>query len=291
MARATATPAARPRTALDTTIDALPDLLACIGCASALIEPDWPGFDLLRTSGLLFFIELPLALLALFAGVQRLSDRDMSRGTKSGFVVVPTLILALFALLLLGGQGLLAVVWLSAASLYRIATGAPARAPAIPGFWITYTQGDGEQNASVGGISMSISAGKRRGKPTRQWKVQGGAEQLEAGMTATLWFVIAGLLLFLPLSSPQPSAEYAAQVGWSTTLLGQLVPPAKALWGGAILFAVRFLSHLDFVFEAPAPAAVNVEDDPLLREIVSKIDGDSPTSAPGAAKKRRRKRR
>src|SRR5688572_24347194 len=149
----------RPRKPRDAVFEALPELLAAVACAVALADPDWPGFDLLRTAGLLFFIEFPLALITMFTGVMRLGDRAMDRATKRSFVLVPTLVFGAFALLFLGLDGLIAVAWLSAGNVYRLVTGAPPSSRAVPGFFMTYTSGDDGDHVSAPGISMKLRVG------------------------------------------------------------------------------------------------------------------------------------
>jgi hypothetical protein len=270
MARSSHLPAPplRARTRLDTWFEALPELLAAATCAVALVQPDWPGYDLLRTAGLLFFVQLPLALITLFAGVLRIEDRAMGRSTKSAFLVIPTLIFALVTLLMLGPQGLLAVAWLSAANVYRLVTGAAPRTATVPGFWMTFEQGDGDSGVATSGISIKARGGDGKG---RTWKVQGGVEQFDTGVTITLWMVVAALVYFLPLSSSAATEAYGTRIGWDLTAVGAIVAPAKALWAGTILFALRTLSKLDLL-AAPAAPAARIEDDEVLEEIVSSVE-------------------
>ena len=56
---------------------------------AALAQPDWPGYDTLRTAGSLFFVELPLAMIVTFSGVLRIDDKEMDRAKKSSFVLMP----------------------------------------------------------------------------------------------------------------------------------------------------------------------------------------------------------
>ena len=270
----------RPRQPRDAVFEALPELLACLSCVVALADPDWPGFDLLLTAGLLFFVEFPLALITLFAGVLRLGDNAMDRGTKRAFVLAPALVFGGLAFVVLGPPGLTAVLWLSAGNIYRHVSGAPPSSRAVPGFFMTYTTGDDE--APIGrdtGMSMRVKSGA-----VRTWRVQGGVEQLEAATTLMLWVVVALGLLFLELPPGNVTAEYAQAVGWPLTAIGAAVPPSSALWAGALLFGMRTLGKLDFGTTPTDAPPVDIEDDPVLREIARKLDGN----AKPRGKKRRR---
>jgi hypothetical protein len=265
--------AARPRKPLDAVIEAVPDLLALGSCAAALVQPDWPGYDTLRTAAALFFVELPLAVIVLFGGVQRISDQSMDRATKLGFVLVPMLGIGFIAAVMLGRPGVVAVAWLSGGLLYRLLRGIPPRGRKVPGFWITYTSGD-ESGVAVGdSISMKGSAGRRRRKGAQSWRVEGGAEEFEASTTLLFWFVALALIAFVQLPAGGATAAYADSVGWDATPIGGMVGASKALWAGVLLFAIRVLGRFDFSAEAAAAEPVaRIEDDPVLREIVQKVD-------------------
>lgn len=261
-------PRARPRKAVDGVFEALPDFLAAATCTVALIEPDWPGYDLLRTSAALFPIELPLAIIVTFAGVMRIDDRSMDRATKRGFVLLPTLILAALSTMLFGRQGLVAVVWLSAPMLYRLFRGIAPRDRTVPGFWVTYTEGDGDSNSR----GVDIGAGSRGRRGAKSWRVEGGADQFEASLTVMFWFVIAGVMAFVQLPEGGATEAYAHAVGWDATAIGRSTPAAKALWAGAILFGLRMIGKIDFAASAAPEPIAKIEDDPVLAEIVRKVD-------------------
>ena len=259
-------PAEKKRTRADAVIEALPDLLALGSCAAALAQPDWPGYDTLRTAGALFFVELPLAIIVVFGGVMRIDDKRMNRGKKSSFVLLPILAIGFLSAIMLGRPGIVAVAWLSAGLLYRLARGIPPRGRKVPGFWLTYTEGDGDDN--------SRERRRKGGRGAQSWKVEGGVEEFQASTTMLFWFVALAIVAFLALPS-NVSAEYADSVGWDKSPIGGMIAPAKALWAGVLLFGIRALGRLDFGGDASATAAepvANIADDPILREIVSKVD-------------------
>jgi hypothetical protein len=250
-------PPARRRTAIDSFLEALPDLLAAGACALALRQPDWPGYDTLRTAGLLYFVELPVAICVLLAGIARVEERRMSAAAKASFILMPTLALAFISAIVLGRPGLIAVAWLSAGTFYRLLRGIPPRGKPIPGFWLDYTEGDDESP---------------RAKNVRRWRVEGGPEEFAAAMTIGAWFFIALLMFLVSLPEAGVTAQYASSVAWSDLPVGGMVPPAKALWAGAILFGLRALSRIEGPEAAVGPPPARIEDDPVLRDIVRKVD-------------------
>lgn len=251
-------PPARPRSAIDGWIEALPDVLAAAACGLALSSPAWPGYDTLNTAGLLYFVELPVAICVLLAGVQRVDSKQMGTSTKLSFIFLPTLALAFISTIVLGRSGLIAVAWLSAGTFYRLARGIPPRGRSIRGFWIDYTEGD-EDSA-------------RNRKKVRRWRVEGGPEEFAASMTLVAWFCIALVLAFAPLPPVAVTDAYAASVSWSSTPIGGMVPPAKALWAGVLLFVLRALGRIEGPEAAVGPPPADIDADPVLREIVRKID-------------------
>lgn len=260
-------------------LDALPDTLALGACLLAWLAPGAVRFDLIAWAAPLYFVEFPLALLALFGGVTRLEDRAMSRRTKLSFVVAPILLVALFAPLVLGPGGFVAVILLSARLLWRAATGTIDRSPRVRGAWITYAEGD-EVDRHQSALRISVGrkrrADERRG---RSWRVEASHELVMAALTLTFCVFIAVAFQFVSIPTGGITAEIAAASLWSRTAIGSVVGAHAALAAGAALFAARILGHTEGVEAADAPPPPTVEDDPVLREIVDKVEGRKPKPA------------
>lgn len=224
---------------LDALLEALPDALAAVTCLVAIAQPDWPGYDLLRTAGLLFFFELPIAVVILGSGVLRLDEAEMSFAEKCNFVLAPIVVLVLGAAFVSGVPGFVAMGWLSAAPLYALATGRQPGGRLIPGFVLEYQRRDGE--ISVG---MRLSGEPDRGEGV--WQVQGGVEQYYAGLTILIWTFVATIVWLFHLPAGGATADYAASVLWKSSVIGAVVRPEQALWAGAMLFGIRTLLKLDF---------------------------------------------
>lgn len=260
-------------------MDALPDTLALGACLLAWLAPGAVRFDLIAWAAPLYFVEFPLALLALFGGVTRLEDRAMSRRTKLSFVVAPILLVALFAPLVLGPGGFFAVIALSARLLWRAATGTIDRSPRVRGAWITYAEGD-EVDRHQSALRISVGrkrrADERRG---RSWRVEASHELVMAALTLTFCVFIAVAFQFVSIPPGGVTAEIAAASSWSRTAIGSVVGAPAALAAGAALFAARILGHTEGVEAADAPPPPTVEDDPVLREIVEKVEGRKPKQA------------
>jgi hypothetical protein len=268
----------RPRTLGTALADALPDAIACGACLLAWVAPRAiGGVDLIAYAAPLFGIQLPMALIGLFAGVSRIDDRSMSRATKAGFVLAPALTMALFAPALLGAQALLGVLWLSALSLWRIADGTIDREAPVQGAWITYQQGEDEQGRPLRSYAVSTGGSPpMRGGRVRQWRVEAGHSQVMASLTAMAGLVLCFLLPFVDVERLGVTPEIEAASAWSATALGQVVGAHFVLAGGVALFAARVLLHFEGIEPArgsrgtaPVP---RIEDDPVLREIVDRID-------------------
>jgi hypothetical protein len=281
-APAKAPPATAPaeRTLGHALADALPDALACGACLLAWVRPQaLGGFDLIAYAAPLFLIQLPLSLIGVFSGVTRLSDDAMGRMTKAGFVLAPALVMAFLAPILLGVQALLGVLLLSADVLWRIATGQIDRDAPVKGAWITYTQGEDAHGRPRRAYSASTDGSQRLGGRVRQWRVEAGHRQVMANVTTTAGLLVLCLLPFVDVAPLGVTQAIAAASAWSQTTLGQAVAPYYPLAGGVVLFAARVLLQFEGIAPRPgspeAAPAPTIEDDPVLREIVRKIDRDA----------------
>lgn len=255
-------------------MDALPDTLALGACLLAWLAPAAVRFDLIAWAAPLYFVEFPLALLLLFGGVTRIEDPAMSRRSKFGFVLVPILLVALVAPMFLGPAGLVAVLALSARLLWRVASGRIDRSARVRGAWITYAEGDGAHEVDSGTVRMRV--GGRRGRNAdggRRWRVEASHELVMAALTLTFWVFIAMAFMLVTIPPAGITPETTAASLWSRTVIGSIVPPQVALAAGATLFAARVLGHLEGIEPPDAPPPVSVDDDPVLREIVDKIEG------------------
>lgn len=273
--------APRPRTFGDACADALPDALACAACALAWAKPQAiPGVDLIGFAAPLFLIQLPLAFLGLWTGVARLTDAQMSRRTKAGFVLAPGLAMALLAPILLGVEALLGVLLLTGTTLWRIATGQVDREAPVRGAWITYTQGEDADGRALRSYSAHTSGtAPRPADRVRQWRVEAGHSQVMATLTATGGLVLVLLLPFIDVQRFGVTPDLEAASAWSKGALGALLPAHYPLAGGVALFAARFLLQFEGIAPRPgspeAQPVPRIEDDPVLREIVRKIDRQS----------------
>jgi hypothetical protein len=259
-----AIPDTTPRGLRDAMTDAFPDALAAIACAVAWKQPDAPGFDLLGIAGLLYFIELPLAILVGFAGVRRARHGTLTRRDRIWIVLFPALLLAAASTLLLGIAGLVAIAWLGAVSLARELRDTPHADPAVTGLWLVF----GKRGAA---ISFDVTPRRPSNPGPGVVVVPAGHEQLMACATIGTWIVIPIVFAILPaFGVGGASADYALGAGWDATLVGRWVPAHLALAAGLILFAVRTLGHFEGIGEPPP---VRVEEDELLQEVVEKVEG------------------
>jgi hypothetical protein len=271
-------PAPRPRTFGDACIDAVPDALACGACALAWARPQAiPGLDLVGYAAPLFLIQLPLSIIGVFTGVARLSDAQMPRATKIGFVLAPALAMALLAPTLLGGAALLGVLLLSATTLWRIASGQVDTEAPVRGAWITYSQGEDADGSPRRSFSVETAgAATQLAGRVRQWRVEAGHAQVMANVTATAGFLLVVLLAFVDVQRIGVTPAIEAASAWSRTPIGGVVGAHYALAGGVALFAARLLLQFEGIAPRPgSPEAApvpRIEDDPVLREIVRKID-------------------
>lgn len=274
-ADATAPP---PRTLGVACADAVPDAIACGACALAWANPQAiPGFDLVAWAAPLFLIQLPLSILGMFTGVARLSDAQMPRATKAGFVLAPGLAMALLAPALLGIEALFGVLLLTAMTLWRIASGRIDLEAPVRGAWITYSQGESGDGTPQRRYAVDVSgSGTRLQGRVRQWRVEAGHGQVMAAATAAAGLLLVFLLPFIDVQRIGVTPAIEAASAWSQGTLGAVLGAHYPLAGGVALFAARCL--LQFEGIAPASAAADaqpvprIEDDPVLREIVRKID-------------------
>lgn len=246
-------------------LDALPDALAAAACAIAWADPRALGFDLLASAAPLYFIELPLAVIVAFAGVRRLRDPRWSLRAKARYVVLPVLVLAVFGGALLGPWGLLAILWLGGLTLARLLASTPDTSPEVQGLWLVF------RLRSKQGEPRYYMAPDRPAPEPGMAVVPAGHAQLMAAVTIATWFAIpCAFLLFPDFGTGGATPAYAAAVGWDATPVGHWVPAHLALAAGLILFALRTLSHFEGIGEPPA---ARIEDDPVLQEVVEKVEG------------------
>lgn len=252
------------RTYAAAALDALPDFVAAAACAVAWRAPQAFGFDLLMWAAPAYFVELPLALLLTYAGVRRFRTGQLSRPEKIRVVVVPALVLAALSGLLLGREGLVALLWLGSLTIVRLLCDTPERSAAVPGAWLVYDRGQ-----------HRIEMPQHKPAPRSGLiVVPAGHEQVMAAVTIGTWIWIPILFLLLPpFGSGGATPEYAASVGWNDTLPGHMFPAHACLAAGLVLFALRGLAHFEGVGD-PAPA--RVEDDEVLQDVIEKVEGRRP---------------
>jgi hypothetical protein len=257
----------------DAVREAAPDAIAAIVCAIAWIRPDAPGFDLLSTAGLLYCIELPLAIITMFAIVRRIRDGRWSRLQKAGYVLVPTLILAALGAALLGSAALVAIAWLGGRTLLQLWRDVPGVDGDFSGMWLKSTR--------VGNkITSEWVSHRPASLPRGVTMIPAGHEHIMAFTTIVAWFAILILIAVLPaLGEGGATAAYAASVGWTATPIGEQLPAHLALAAGVLLFGIRTLLHFEGTgaAEAPAPAPA-IEDDQILRDVIEAVEGKPPTS-------------
>ncbi len=285
--------APQPRTLADAFADAIPDALAAAACMVAWVNPQAFGnFDLLAYAAPLFCIQLPLSMLIVVGAVNRFGNEQMSRATKLGFVLAPIVAIALAAPIALGPAALIGVAWLSGTLLFQIATGRIDREAAVKGAWFTFSQGEDAAGRGTRSYSISTDGSAPRSGLARQWRVEAGHSQVMASLTATCGLFLAFLMPFIDVDrlGVTPAAEAAS--AWSQTLIGDVLGAHYVLAAGAALFLGRMLLQFEGIAPRPgSPEAAPIPDidtDPVLREIVDKIEGRGARGQSGA--KRRKKR-
>lgn len=274
----------RQRTWRDALFDACLDAVAAGLCLWAWVAPQSvQRMDLLALAAPLFFIQVPLSLLTLGAGVTRLSDRQMSRRIKLAFVLGPSVAMALIAPMFLGTPALIGVVLLSIGSLWRIASGRVDIEAPIKGAFVTYERSGtsigirvGDSGSSGGLSSNATSLGDDTPVITR-WRVQMGHSQVMASLTLGGCFVLLSLLPFVDVAPFAVTTQIHAASGWAHSTLGAVIPAHYALAAGVALFCGRLLMQFEGISpSAGSPGAEQTptpENDPVLREIMRKVDG------------------
>jgi hypothetical protein len=274
----------RPRTITDACVDAAFDAGAASACLLAWVKPQaMPGVDLIAWTAPLAFVQMPLALIAQFSGVLRLSDREMPRATKRAFILAPTVVVGLLAPSLLGAEALYAVAWIAASLLWRVWRGGVDREAAVEGLWVTYSRD--RARGAFGGSYGADFGGTPAGTADRlkHWRVQAGHTQVMAHLTLMIGLVLFFLMPFIELDRFGVTNAVEQASAWMTTPIGGIVGAPAALAAGFVLFGVRALLQFEGLTPAVSEAIPEIEDDPVLRDIVRKLDGDPPP--------RRRKRR
>jgi hypothetical protein len=250
------------RTPAQAVADAVPDVLALVACIVAWRSPHAFGIDLVRWTAPLFFVELPLALLTMFAVIRRVPDRELARRHKFFYVAIVAFVIWVFATLVFGREGFIAITWLGSLTLYRILVEPVDASPGVRGSWVA-VQRDGIT------LRMSSGGGGRPAPTPGVSIIEIGHAELTAALTLAFWFMVfvGFLYLELPLGGLAPGTK--AGTG---ALAG--VDAQYALGCGVALFAVRTALHFERIdFTGPQPPTPTVEDDPVLREIVEKVEG------------------
>jgi hypothetical protein len=273
-------PRAVIRTYASASLDALPDALAALACAIAWKSPGAFGPDLLMLAAPLFFIELPLAVMLLFADVWRVPGEYLDARRKRHLILWPTVVIGLLCGAVFGAVGLIAVAWLGGRSLWKLWREGEDSAPPPGGRWLVISA-HGRENERWFTRKRPPPGSLRPGT----WAVPFRHEQLVPGITLFAWIgfvLLVGSGIEFPPGGATPA--YAAAVGWTTTWIGAEVPAHIALAGGTVLFTARAFAHFDEAGEPDAPPP-SVEDDEILREVIAKVEKRPPV------RKRRAKRR
>jgi hypothetical protein len=114
------------------------------------------------------------------------------------------------------------------------------------------------------------------GGRVRQWRVEAGHAQIMASLTVAAALILLFLLPFIDIQRIGVTPAIEAASSWSQSTVGAVVGAHYALAGGVVLFAARFLLQFEGIAPRPGSPEVQpvprIEDDPVLREIVRKID-------------------
>lgn len=268
------------RTWANASLDALPDALAALACAIAWKSPDVFGWDLLMLAAPLFFIELPLAVMLLFADVWRVPGEYLDARRKRHLIFWPTVVIGLLCGAVFGPIGLVAVAWLGGRSLWKLWREGEDAAPPPGGRWLVISS-RGRENERWLTRNRPAPGSLRPGT----WAMPFRHEQLLPGITLFAWIGFV-LLLLSGIAFPEggATATYASAVGWTSTWIGTTVPAHTALAGGTVLFTARAFAHFDEAGEPDAPPP-SFEDDEVLREVIAKVENR------GARNRRKAKRR
>ncbi len=232
-----AVPPTRGRSRAEALREAVPDILASAGCALAWLAPAAPGFDLLKLFGNFFALEIGVAIVIGFAGVQRLPTNAMSGEDRRWFVLLPLVTLTAFAYAYAGASGLLTMAWLGGRTLWAQHIERLDTRPPITGLWLVYSR-------SGTGVAMEITTTRPElsGDPD-EWCVPAGQEQKMSAITVALWMLVLGALLYVDAPALGATADYAASVGWARSPLHEIMPAHLAVAAGTLLFAIRALAH------------------------------------------------
>lgn len=264
-------------------LDALPDVLAALTCAVAWKSPTALGPDLLMLAAPLYFIELPLAVMLLFADVWRVPGEYLDAQRKRNLILWPTLVIGTLCWFLFGAFGLIAVMWLGGRSLWKLWREGEDSRPPPTGRWLVIAARGKETERW-----LTRDRPSPKSLPAGTWVLPFRHEQLVPGVTLFAWFGFV-LLIFLGIDFGAGGATpaHAAAVGWTLTPIGEQVPAHYALAGGTVLFSARALSHFDEAGEPDAPPP-SIDDDEILRSVIEKVEGKAPRRARSGSRTRKR---
>ncbi len=88
-------------------------------------------------------------------------------------------------------------------------------------------------------------------------------------------FVTMLVLLFTDVGVGGIDAAQLAASAWPNTLIGKIIPAHYALAAGVALFGLRTFAQFEDVIGKPEPPPPKIEDDPVLREIIEKVERES----------------
>jgi hypothetical protein len=270
-----ATASSPPRGFAQACGEAVPDVLALGVCLLAWINPGSVHFDIIALAAPLFFVQTALAIPQTFSGVLRLREHEMSRAQKAGFLIWPIIVLLPLVWGLFGHWALLSLLLVSGEALWRALTGRVDTSAPVRGAWITYTEGDDGVTSSTSMVSVSANASARRSRGFKQWRVEAGHMQVMATLTLTGAVLTVFVVLFTEVGAGGIAPAHLASSAWPQTLIGKIVPAHDALAAGVALFGMRTFAQFEGVIGAPEPPTPDIADDPVLREIVEKVERKS----------------
>jgi hypothetical protein len=267
---------ASPRDFAQAMGEAVPDLLALGACLLAWTRADAVRFDLIALAAPMAFVQMALSVPQLFSGVLRLSDAQMSRQQKAGFIVWPVVCLVPIVWVLLGHWALLSMLLFSAQMLYRALSGRIDTSAPVRGAYVTYAEGEDGIGADSSMMTMSANSSARRRGKFKQWRVEVGHAQVMATLTLAGAFVTVLMLAFTDLGSAHLDAAQLAASTWPKTPIGQLVAAHYALAAGIAIFGMRAFAQFEGVgANTTTQAPIDIKNDPVLREIIEKVERES----------------